>query len=169
MSARSPMIFLSAMMLAGCAVPDVYSIPDLVRSKAPGGKGSAVDSAPVLFVLDGENGPNSCDFRPRFIYQPDVPEHRISFTTSERHGETRGAGSGDIGLPETDTQAFSFEETADGHAYLLFGSTAAVSCDQVQFQIDIKCERGRCPPYAVGERSDRGGRVPLNPVLTTSF
>jgi len=78
-------------------------------------------------------------------------------------------GGGDIALPETDAQAFSYEETADGLAYVLMGNTAEVSCDQVEFQIDIKFEHGHCPPYIVGERSDRGARVPLNPALTTSF
>lgn len=39
MSARSLMTFLAATMVAGCAVPDIYSLPDLAGSKAQAGKG----------------------------------------------------------------------------------------------------------------------------------
>jgi hypothetical protein len=170
MSARLLTIFLSAAMLAGCAVPDIYSLPDLVRGKAPGGKGVAVDAAPVLLVVDGENGPDSCSFRPLLIHQPDVPPHGISYSSQETQGgRVAGVGSGELGLPE---DPFFTEAAADGRTIIPLSSFARerdVPCDQIVFEINIKCESGSCPPYVVGERSDRGSRVPMASVLVTDF
>jgi|GEM_PF-4654485 len=170
MPARSLIVVLAAAMLTACAVPDIYSLPDRVRGKAPGNQGAAADAAPVLFVIDGESGPNSCEFRQFFIYQPGVPVHRISFDTVERHnGRLVSSGGGEIELP-IDPGSMFFHQTADGPAY--GGGMPRdrdAPCDQLEFQIDIACASGPCPPYRVGERSDRGDRVPMNTVLTTSF
>lgn len=170
MSARSLMLILAAATLAGCAVPDIYGLPDLARGKAPAGKGVAVDAAPVLLVVDGENGADSCNFRPLLIYQPDVPPHRISYSEKETHnGRIAGSGGGDFELPEA---PFFTEAAADGRTIRPFSSFARereVPCDQVVFEIDIKCESGKCPPYVVGERSDRGSRVPMTAVMVTDF
>jgi hypothetical protein len=170
MSARLLMSFLSAAMLAGCAVPDIYSLPDLARGKPTASKGVAVDAAPVLLVVDGEDGPGSCSFRPLLIYQSDVPPHNISYSEKETHsGRVAGTGSGNFALPE---EEFFTEPAADGRTIRPFSSFARerdVPCDQIVFEIDIKCESGSCPPYIVGERSDRGSRVPMPPVLVTNF
>lgn len=169
MPARSLIVVLAAAMLTACAVPDIYSIPDMVRGKAPGKQGAAADAAPVLFVVDGESGPNSCEFQQFFIYQPGVPVHRISFDTVDRHsGRVVSSGGGEIELP-IDPGSLSFHQTADGPAYRWMPRDRDVPCDQLEFQIDIACARGPCPPYRVGERSDRGDRIPINTVLTTSF
>jgi hypothetical protein len=169
MPARSLIVVLAAAMLTACAVPDIYSIPDRVRGMAPGKQGTAADAAPVLFVVDGESGPNSCEFQQFFIYQPGVPVHRVSFDTVERHnGRVVSSGGGEIELP-LDPDRLSFHQTADGPAHGWMPRDHAVSCEQLEFQIDIACASGPCPPYRAGERSDRGDRIPINTVLTTSF
>lgn len=169
MSARSLIVVLAASMLTACAVPDIYSLPDMVRGTAPGKQVAATDAAPVLFVVDGESGPNSCEFQQFFIFQPGVPVHRISFDTVERHdGRVVSSGGGEIELP-IDPDRLSFRQTADGPAHGWMPRDHDVPCDQLEFQIDIACASGPCPPYRAGERSDRGGRVPMKTVLTTSF
>ena len=169
MSVRSPIVVIAAAMLTACAVPDLYSLPDMVRSKAPAKQGAAIDAGPVLFVVDGESGPNSCAFQQFLIYQPGVPVHRISFDTVERHnGRLVSSGGGEVELP-IDPDRLSFHQTADGPAHGWMARDHDVPCDQLEFQIDIACKSGPCPPYRVGERSDRGDRVPINTVLTTSF
>lgn len=169
MSARLLTTLLSAALLTGCAVPDIYSLPDLARGMATKGKGAAVDAAPVRFVLDGASGPSACDFQALAIYQPDVPVHRISFSTTERRGgKVVSTGGGEIDLP-LDPNTLSFYQTADGPAYRWMSKSRDFSCDQVEFEIKIECMSGQCPPYVAAERSDRGERVPMEPVLTTSF
>ena len=46
MPARSLIVVLAAAMLTACAVPDIYSIPDMVRGKAPGKQGAAAIAYP---------------------------------------------------------------------------------------------------------------------------
>jgi hypothetical protein len=169
MSARSLIVVVAVAMLTACAVPDIYSIPDRVRGKSPDNQGAATDAAPVLFVVDGENGASSCEFQQFFIFQPGVPVHRISFETVERHnGRLVSSGGGEIELP-IDPDRLSFQQTADGPAYGWMPRDHDVPCDQLEFQIDIACASGPCPPYRVGERSDRGDRIPIKSVVTTSF
>lgn len=169
MFARSLIVVFAAATLTACAVPDIYSLPDRVRGKAPGKQGAAPDAAPVLFVVDGESGPNSCEFQKFFIFQPGVPVHSIRFDTVDRHnGRLVSSGGGEIELP-IDPDRLSFHQTADGPAYGWMPQDHDAPCDQLEFHIDIACASGPCPPYRVGERSDRGDRIPIESVLTTSF
>ena len=159
-------ILIAALMGAGCAVSDLPSLPDFSRDKSSGGK-AAAGATPVLIVFDGENGPSSCQFEPLVIYQPGVPTHSISFSSTQRSGgRVVGTGGGEFMLPVD--KAFE-QQSADGLVQRIVGSSADVACDQVELQISMDCKSGSCPPYVTGDRSDRGDRVPMTLVLTTSF
>lgn len=168
MPSRTLLILLSAALFAGCAVPDIYSLPDLARGMASGSK-AAADAPPVLVVADGESLPNSCDLQAWFIYQADVPAHRIRFSTrSLQGGKVLSTGSGELGLP-INPESLSFQQTADGPAYRAATSSVAAACDQVTYEISVECQKGPCPKYQAGQRSDRGDRAAVTVQLSANF
>lgn len=168
MPSRTLLVLLSAALFAGCAVPDIYSLPDLARGMASGSK-AAVDAPPVLVVADGESLPNTCDLQILFIYQPDVPAHRVKFSTRNLQGsKVLSTGAGELELP-INSESLFFQQTADGPAYRGSSSSVAAACDQVIYEISIECQKGPCPKYQAGQRSDRGDRAAVTVQLSANF